>query len=378
MKHLMLIAGEASGDLHGGHLIHALKELDPTLHFSGIGGKMMVEAGLTPLFPFEKLQVMGFTDVFMALPRLVYLFYQMRNCILEANPDAVILIDYPGFNLRMAKALRKKGYKGKIIHFIAPTVWAHGKKRIQHMVDTLDLLLTIFPFETHSFCRTSLRVEYVGNPLMEYIDNHHYVNDWKKELNNEKIIGIFPGSRKGEIQRNFPALLEAAKRLQNDQPDLVYAISQMDNTQNLLLEKLKTSGLKHWILVPQEYRYELMNESHLALAKSGTVTLELALHECPTVVVYNLTKLNRFIAKNILHLRLPHYCIVNILLGKRVFPEFIEKGFSADNIYNEAKSLLDEGERRHDCIAQCIRLKELLSSHRTSKKAAYHIAGLLQ
>jgi lipid-A-disaccharide synthase len=273
----------------------------------------------------------------------------------------------------MAKALRKKGYKGKLIHYIAPTVWAHGKERIQHMASTLDMLLTIFPFEGHSFCRTSLRVEYVGNPLSEYIDNHKYV----EKSYPEKLVSVFPGSRTAEIERNFPALLEAAIRLQQDDPDLHFAISQMESTQPLLTEILSKSSLKQWTLVPQEQRYEMMKNSQVALAKSGTVTLELALHTCPSVVVYNLTPLNRLIAKYILRLRLPHYCIVNILTGNRTFPELIEKGFSSENVYKEAKSLLENSETRLECIQACTRLKELLSTYRPSEKAAHHIAGIL-
>lgn len=378
MKQLFILAGEASGDLHGGHLIRALKGIDPTLNFSGIGGKSMVEAGLEPLFPFEQFQVMGFSDVFMALPRLVSLFYKVRNCILDAAPAGVILIDYPGFNLRLAKALRKKGYKGKIIHYIAPTVWAHGKERIGQMAETLDLLLTIFPFESHCFCRTSLRVEYVGNPLNEYIDRHHYATEWRKADPEKKMISLFPGSRKGEIQRNLPALLEAAARLQGEDPSLIFAISEMDSTKELLIEKLENSPLKQWMLVPPNYRYEMMRDSVLALAKSGTVTLELALHACPSVVVYNLSPLNRLIAKYVMRLKLPHYCIVNILAGKRIFPELIENGFSSDRIYEEAKKLLDETHERQECISECTRLKELLSTYRPSEKAAYHITGLIQ
>ena len=158
---LFIFVGEKSADLHGEKILQALKQLDPALHISGVAGPRMRKVGIECILPMEDFQVMGFIDVFLALPKLVRQFYFVADQILSSNPKAVLFIDYPGFNLRMAKHLRKKGYKGKLCHYICPSVWAWGKKRIPLMAKHLDLLLTILPFEKNYFADTDLQVAYV-------------------------------------------------------------------------------------------------------------------------------------------------------------------------------------------------------------------------
>ena len=193
-EHLFIFAGEQSGDLHGSHLMRALKKEIPGCRFSGVAGPAMRVEGIESIFSMEKFAVMGFTDVIKAFPSLYKQFYQIRDYILTQKPDGVIFVDYPGFNLRMAKALRKKGYTGKLVHYICPSVWAWGKKRIDHMANSLDLLLTIYPFEADSFSHSSLPVKYIGNPLQEYISSYSYKNDWldKLAIKAPSIISIFP------------------------------------------------------------------------------------------------------------------------------------------------------------------------------------------
>ena len=162
---LFIATGEMSGDLHGAKLIHELLALQPNLQIGAVAGPKMRELPITEFFPMESLRVMGFIDVFLALPKLARQFFAIRNQILKLNPKAVVFIDYPGLHLRLARSLRKKGFKGKLVHFICPTVWAWGKKRIPQMGKTLDLLLTLFPFEKKCFAHTKLPVQYVGHPL---------------------------------------------------------------------------------------------------------------------------------------------------------------------------------------------------------------------
>lgn len=337
--------------------------------------------GMGCYLQMEDFEVMGFTDVLRSLPKLWCQFYRVRDEILKTQPSLVFLIDYPGFNLRLAKSLRKKGYQGKIIHYIAPSVWAHGKKRIETMAKSLDALLTIFPFEKKYFSHTPLQVDYVGNPLHEYIENYAYDFHWLQKIGLEKqarLVTLFPGSRQGEIARNLPAMLEASKKLKQEYPEIVFAISCANDLIKGEISKLvQESTLRDVQLVPKSFAYEMMKNSRLALAKSGTVTLELALHECPTVVVYQLTPLNRFIAKHILRLKLPYYCMVNILKAKKVFPEFIEHGFSADNIYLAAKQLYNSTDRREACVADCREVKALLNEKKASLAAAQKIMELL-
>lgn len=386
-KQLFLFAGEHSGDLHGSNLLKSLKENLTDYSYVGVGGPLMRCQGLDCLLPMEEFQVMGFTDVFCSFPKLWRHFYTICHDIIQKQPLGVILIDYPGFNLRLARALRKRGYQGKIIQYISPTVWAWGKGRIKQMADTLDLLLTIYPFETACFAQTTLHVQYAGNPLQELIQKYAYDEDWLKNsglahLNHsDPLIAIFPGSRLAEITRNLPKQLQAVEMLQKQSPQTKFALScGHESLLPAILECLSKSSLKiskDIFIVPKKYSYELMRASRAAIAKSGTVTLELALHSCPTVVVYELSWLNRFIAQHIIRVNLPHYCIVNILAQKEVFPELIAAGFSAENLYLQLKNLSETGTMRECCLQECKNVKLLLKEYHASQKSAQAIAELL-
>lgn len=216
MSNYFLFAGETSGDLHGSHLIQAIQAIDTSSLVSGVGGPRMRQQKFDCFVAMEEFQVMGLSDVLKALPKLWRLFFSVRNQILKTKPDAVILVDYPGFNLRLAKSLRKKGFQGKIIQYICPTVWAHGKNRISLLATYYDLLLTIFPFEKNYFSHTSLKVEYIGNPLVETIRTYPYQDDWQTKIGlptHHEWIALFPGSRLGEITKHLPQQLLAAEEL---------------------------------------------------------------------------------------------------------------------------------------------------------------------
>lgn len=383
---LFIFAGEPSGDIHGGHFLKALRRQVPTLQVFGVGGPTMRAQGMELLLPMESFEVMGFSDVLWAFPKLMRQFKQVKNEILSKNPQLVVLIDYPGFNLRLAKALRKAGFDGKIIQYISPTVWAHGKQRIQQMASTLDLLLTIYPFEAACYAATALQVTYIGNPLKEYIQQHPYESKWAQQLgiplSNARLLSLFPGSRKGEINRNLPKLLAAASALKKEDPSTIVAIScAHDETFKQVQELLEKTSLRlnrDAFLVPKHFTYEMMRASHAALAKSGTVTLELALHRCPTVVVYQLTRLNRFIAKWVMRLNLPFYCIVNILGKREIFPELIKRPFTSEDIVQRLKSLWHSGSARNASIQGCEETIALLADRAPSQEAASIVRGLLQ
>lgn len=383
-KWVFIFAGEPSGDMHGSRLIRHLKEKAPHLSLSGVAGPHMRQEGVKGPLNMEDFEVMGFSDVIKALPKLINHFYCIRNTILNTQPDGVVLIDYPGFNLRLAAALRKKGYRGKIIQYISPSVWAWGKHRIDQMERSLDLLLMIYPFEAELFAGRKLTVDYAGTPLKEYIHHHYYKLQWKQILSIPEelpLIALFPGSRKGEIMRNLPILLEAAALLKQDGIQAAFAVSCFSKTTHDLLDQLLSRFpiLKETIYrVPREYTYELMKDAKCAMAKSGTTILELALHHCPTVVVYQLSWLNRLYAKYLLKVNLPHYSIVNILAQREVFPELIEQGLNAENLYRHAKSLFQEGDQRKACLLACKHLSHTLGGNDANNKAAESILKVLK
>lgn len=375
-KNIFLFAGEKSGDLHGSKLIQAIKEKEPQVSISAVAGPLMREKGIHCLILMEEFEVFGITDILLSFPKIRRQFYAVQNHILKNQPDIVILIDYPGFNLRLAKSLRKQGFKGKIVQYICPTIWAHGKNRAKTLEENYDLLLTIYPFEKELFKDSSLSVKYIGNPLKESVETHVYDENWKRICgikDSENLIAIFPGSRKSEIKNNLPYLLEAARKLKKENPKVSFALSCAHDE---IMDLLKSQSLKDIHLVPKTYSYELMRDCRSAIAKCGSVTMELALHKRPTVVMYKISTFNRFFAKYFLRLNLPHYCMVNILTEKRTFPELIESGLNSDNIFHVLKSLNDDGNIREQCIHDCQELASILKEDRSSHEAAKAILEL--
>lgn len=371
-----IFAGESSGDLHGSHLMQAL-----SAHFVGVGGPAMRAQGLECILKMEEFQVMGFSDVIKSLPKLWKHFRFVRDAILDLQPDGVILIDYPGFNLRLATQLRQKGFRGKIIQYICPSVWAHGKKRIDTMAKSLDLLLTILPFEPNYFTHTPLNVRYVGHPLMEIVNTYPYQNNWKAQLGideSSSLLALFPGSRVGEVQRNLPLQLQAARLLQEKHPKVALGLSySQEELLPLIQEMVKKSRIQNVHFVPKKLTYELMRDSHTAIAKSGTVTLELALHQRVSLVTYKLTQLNYWIAKHFLKVRLPHYCLVNILANQEVFPELIDKTISVHQLYDNLERLYNDENLRQRIALDCQNIKLQLGPQNAHAKAANAIRELL-
>ncbi|MDJ0651458.1 MAG: lipid-A-disaccharide synthase [Simkaniaceae bacterium] len=367
---LFIFAGEVSGDLHGQKLLKELYALNPKLKVKGVGGPKMRAVGMDCMIPMEEFQVMGFSDILASLPKLYKKFKSIKKEILANEPKGVITIDYPGFNLRMAKALAKKGSSAKRIHYICPTVWAWGKRRIPKMERYLDRVLTILPFEANLFSKDRLDVTYVGHPLISRIGTHCYDPHWNKKYgieNERSILSIFPGSREKEIHRNFPLQIKVAKKMQKDNPDLFLAISCADDRFLPLLKKQKEEDLA---VITSEHSYELMRASHLAIATSGTVTLELALHHIPTVVTYAINPLDVFIAQTIFRIDLSYFALPNIIFSGELFPELFGPDLKEEALYQKMQEFMISEYLRSTCIENCKKLKNFLGKKDASKEAA--------
>lgn len=375
---LFIFAGEPSGDLHGEALVLELKKKYPHLKIVGVAGPRMRAAGVECVLPMENFQVMGFIDVFAALPRLIKQFYFVAKKVLTLNPTIALFIDYPGFNLRMEKHLKKKGFKGKLFHYICPSVWVYGKGRIRTMQESLDELLCILPFEKDCFSASALKVSYIGNPLVSRIDEYQYAS--LESLKNKKVIALFPGSRTKEILRNFPIYLQLIKKWSSLYPELFYAVSiSREEHKPLIEEMIEKEGLHNSgkiTCIPPDRTYDFMKMATLAIAKSGTVTLELALHQVPTVVTYAATKLDIFIAKDLLKISLPYYSLASLLCKEQVFPELIGPHFTLENLEKETLHLLQEPAMLR-CKALCSKLVDILGKQKASVGAALHVGKAL-
>jgi lipid-A-disaccharide synthase len=353
MVDLFIIAGEASGDQLGEGLLQGLK----SLKVMGIGGPKMRAVGMETIFPMEDLQVMGFVDVLFSLPHLIRCFNKTVDAILKAQPKVVVTIDYPGFNLRLAKRLRKKGFKGKICHYVCPSVWAWGKKRIGLMAENLDLLLSILPFEKQLFENTQLRVEYIGHPLAQKIS--------PQEDPDKQLIAFFPGSRTKEIQRNLPYFIQLTKTF----PSYRFVISVSQEKYRTLLKKMAPD---FELATPAEMK---KLKPFLAVAKSGTITLELALQEIPTVVTYAISPLDVLLAKTIFKISLPYYALPNLIANKPIFPELIGPDLTDARLLTEVKNLMMNQETSK---AECHSLRALLGKENANMRAAQLILSLMK
>lgn len=375
---LFIFAGEMSGDTHGANLVKEIRKVNPHLSITGVAGPKMRKEKVKPTLRMEDFQVMGFTDVFLTLPSLIKKFYDVRDWILKNRPKAVVLIDYPGFNLRLAKALKKGGYSGKIIHYICPSVWAWGKGRIKTLAKYVDELLTIYPFEKKFFENTPLKVSYIGNPVAEALKHTPLNADWRRlsglpPKGQGPIVALFPGSRKQEIEKNLPLQLKACENIKQEFPDAEFLLSVTSPKIQAVISNYLTESKLKTAIVPSHFNYELMKEADIAIAKSGTITLELALSKCPTIVIYGVTPVNRFIAAYLIRLKLPYFCIVNILQNKEIFPELIEKGFDVETLTKKSLDLLKDSKARQKVLEGCQDVINNLGDSNASEIAAKHV-----
>lgn len=334
MKSIVILAGETSGDLLGKELVANLKKKYPHLQFSGIAGPFMRKEGVVPWYTSESFGVMGPVDVLKKALFLISALRRTIRSIIKSNPDAVITIDQPSFSIACAKRLRARGYTGKIIQVVAPTVWAYKPQRAATLAQYFDLILPLYRFETDFFEMNCL---WVGHPLSDsllptlpdskrteqpIVQPHGSIE--KPFL--EPTLALFPGSRPGEIKRNLPLQLQAAALITRQFPEINVAISLGEVISPALyryINGLASKTLSSFSLVPFADRYALMRKAKAAFAKSGTITLELALHRVPFVCCYKTGWLTELYAKYILGLKPRLFALPNILMGTHIFPECI-------------------------------------------------------
>lgn len=367
-----IIAGEASGDVHGANLAKELFKLYPKASFYGTGGVNLKALGQKQYFTDRDMAIIGFVEVFKKLPFIFKMFSTIEKAIVEEKPDAVILIDYPGFNLRLAKKLKK--YSIPVIYFVAPQFWVWHYSRIFTLKNYCDMVISIFPFEMPYFEKEGVNAYYVGNPI---IDNFKFRFENKEEFLKEtsfkgdrKIIGILPGSRKKEINLLMPAFMDAA--LEYDNIDFV--ISKADNIdKDLLMSYVKE---KSNIKVLEKAQYDIMKYSDFIWACSGTVTLETAVMERPMIIVYSASKINVFLAKKLSNLRT--IGLPNIMAGYEFLPEVhcIGEGSAKKELiitaYNKALDNLD------NIKSELAKISQQFIGKTPSKTAAKLIYDLLE
>ena len=337
----MIVAGETSGDMHAAHLIEELKRLDPALTFSGLGGPQMQNAGVELYKDLTQIAVVGFFEVlkhFWAFKKAFELFLEK---VKEHKPAAVILIDYPGFNLRLAKELKK--LNTKVIYYISPQVWAWKENRVYHIQKYVDKMLVLFQFEKNFYARHGINVEFVGHPLIDTVvpttSREYFLK--AQELDPAKTtVGLLPGSRVKEIEKHLPIMLEAAKILTQDFPNLQFILVKAPNISLPIINQLTADHRPLTTFkIYENQPYDAINACDACLVSSGTATLEVALLEKPMVVIYKTSFLTWGLAKCLV--KIQNIGLVNVVAGKRVVPECVQFQATGTHIAAQLKPILE-------------------------------------
>lgn len=355
-----IIAGEASGDLHGSNLIKALREKDPHADIRCWGGDKMEAAAATLVKHYKDLAFMGFIEVLNNLGTILRNIRFCKEDITAYQPDVLILIDYPGFNLRIAKWAKQQGFK--IIYYISPQVWAWKENRVKLIKQCVDKMLVILPFEKAFYQKWNYEVEYVGHPLVEVVEE--YMNKEQERRNSElqtsnlkpqtsNIIALLPGSRKQEILKKLPIMLEVTKRF----PDYRFVVAKAPGLDEAFYSTLlapygNVSSVK-------DQTYSLLMQAKAALVTSGTATLETALFGVPEVICYKGNALSYQIAKRLVNIKF--IGLVNLIMDKEVMKELIQDDLTPGNLEKELDRLLNDPEKQRQVKEDYAALKTLLS-----------------
>jgi lipid-A-disaccharide synthase len=363
---VMIIAGEASGDMHGAGVVRELKRREPACEIYGIGGDKMQAAGMELVYHIRELAVMGFWEVVQHLPLLKSVERTLKALLVGRRPDVLLLIDYPGFNLRFAPAARNLGIK--IVYYISPQVWAWNPGRIGKMKGIIDKMLVVFPFELDLYRKEGIDAEFVGHPLLEIFTEPQSKKDFCKRYGfsgDYPILGLFPGSRKQELERIFPQMLGAARilheRLGVQVAVGVSSILELDFVRSFIRDE-------SFIMLIQNATHDVMKNADIAFVTSGTATLETAYYQTPMVVVYKTSWLSYLIAR--LLVRIKNIGLVNIVAGKQIVPELIQGRVTPDRLAQEGISLLQDERRRKEISSLLGCIKDNLGTAGASARVA--------
>lgn len=339
---LYFVAGERSGDLHGGNLIAALKRRSPDISCIGFGGEHMERSGMRVTSHYRELAFMGFAEVLANLNTISKKIKQCKQEILAFKPNAVVLIDYAGFNLRIARFAKENGFK--VFWYISPKVWAWNQSRAKKLKASIDRMFVILPFETDFFRKFDWNVDYVGNPVLDAVKAHRVDVDFltRNKLSSDKpLIALLPGSRKQELKEIVPLMARVANGMRTTQ----FAVATVDNLDQRLYQPLKELENVSFF---QGTTYDLLSFASAAIVTSGTATLETALFKVPQIVVYRTSFLSYSIAKNLI--RVPFISLVNLIAGREVVKEMIQQKANVNDVSAELNLILLDKQYRERII----------------------------
>ena len=365
MKKIYIISGERSGDLHASNLVLALKGFNPTLQFRGMGGSYSKEAGVDLAVDYSEVALMGFLEVLLGFRKVLNYLNRVKKDLLEFKPDALILVDYGGFNMKIAAFAKQNGIP--VHYYIPPKVWAWNQKRALKLKQITDQIYSILPFEPEFFAKFGMEVHYVGNPLLDEIRKFkpHDFFFQKNELSYQPIIALLPGSRKQEIE----AMLDRMIALVKEFPNAQFVIAGVESLPASVYKPAKKAGIK---LVFNQ-TYDLLSHATAAVVTSGTATLETALFRVPQIVVYRTSSVSYQIAKRLI--RVPFISLPNLSAGKEVVKELIQEDFSVENLRAELQRIFTDVVYKGNMLQGYDLIREKIGEESASERTARIILG---
>jgi lipid-A-disaccharide synthase len=375
-RKIMIVSGEESGERYGAMLVKAIRKRSEDVEFSGMGGQEMRRAGVDLICDIKDVSVVGLIEVLSNLSSVLKALKSLKKRLRGDKHDLLILIDFPDFNMRLAKFAKKLGIK--ILYFISPQIWAWRKRRVKMLSSLVDRMIVIFPFETDFYKKAGIQVEFVGHPLLDVMD----VNDKKDSIREEmslmdgqRLIGLLPGSRKSEVSRILPIMLQGAKILQEDFPDLRFVIPAARGLVKGFIEATleKTDDLKPFIFYDRYY--EVIEAIDLGIVASGTATVEMAMLQKPMVIVYKLHPLTYFIGR--MFVKIENFGMANLIAGKEIVPELLQAQFNAESLYENVKIFLEDGQKVEKVRKELNKVKEKLGSKGMFERSAEIILNML-
>ncbi len=365
-KSVMIITGDASGDLHGSRLVKAMREKDRGLFFFGIGGHALRAAGVKILVDTSSLSVIGVTEIFSKLPTFLSAMILAKTLLKKFQPDLLILIDFPGFNLPVS-AIAKR-YRVPVLYYISPQIWAWSRGRVKKIRKRVDHMAVILPFEAEFYRNHQVPVTFVGHPLMDVYDSADKER-FASGKDNRLTIGLLPGSRRREITHLFPVMLKAAIMISERLEDVRFAISQAASVDRTAMEALiqKHAPDIDYELVP-DGADKVFNKCALSVVTSGTVTLEAAICGVPMVIIYKVAPITALLAW--FFLRVDHIGLVNLIAGKRLVPELMQFDASPKKITDAVYNMIDDNQGLEAMRQELSRVKDALGSPGASERPA--------
>jgi len=371
----MVIAGEVSGDMHAARLVAAIRQASPHASFFGIGGDELRACGVELFHDTDEMAVMGLAEVLSRYGFFRRVFKEMIALAEERQPDAVILVDYPGFNLRLAKQLHKRGIK--VIYYICPQVWAWHRSRIPHMAAIVDHLITIFPFEADHFSGTGLPVTFAGHPLVETCRRAREAPLSDLQWSGAPKVALLPGSRNQEIRRMLPVMWAAAQHIETKHPGASFVIAAPSPRVETMVRNVLArhpAGPGSWTIVQGQTR-EVLRRADAAMVASGTATIEAALMRCPMVVTYKVAPLTYLLGKLLVHVN--HIGMVNIVAGREICPELIQHCATPSALADAMDPYLTDGPARQTILAELDRVMDIMGAGNTDGRAAEVVLNVL-